>query len=107
MIRKALYLSLTLLFGFGLVNTGMTFEPLGVPAPSRIEYPNDVPPSPQEVYLGRVLFFGERLSVNNKFSCASCHNPDLGFGDGMATGIGAMGNLREASTVRGVTHTLE
>ncbi|MGB1244217.1 MAG: cytochrome-c peroxidase, partial [Porticoccaceae bacterium] len=34
--------------------------------------------------MGKTLFFDPRLSVNRKQSCASCHNPDLGFGDGMA-----------------------
>lgn len=57
-----------------------------------IEYPDDEPHSQQEVELGKKLFFDNRLSVNQKQSCATCHNPDLGFGDGMAKGLGTMGN---------------
>lgn len=33
--------------------------------------------------LGRVLFYDLRLSVNNRASCASCHQQAFGFGDTM------------------------
>lgn len=39
-----------------------------------------------------MLFFDTRLSSNDNISCASCHNPDLGFGEGIARGIGTRGN---------------
>ncbi len=66
--------------------------PLGVPDPSKIEYPGGEPPSDELVQLGKVLFFDPRLSINDQQSCATCHNPDLGFGDGMASGLGTMGD---------------
>ena len=44
--------------------------------------------SPQEIDLGRYLFFDPILSVNGNMSCASCHNPAKGFSDGRATSIG-------------------
>lgn len=37
--------------------------------------------------LGKVLFFDPILSVNNKRSCASCHNPGLAFADGLKTSL--------------------
>jgi cytochrome c peroxidase len=64
---------------------------LGTPDMDDIEYPDDDAPSKQEVELGKILFFDTRLSINNKQSCATCHNPDLGFGDGVAAGSGTMG----------------
>ncbi|MFT4929429.1 MAG: cytochrome c peroxidase [Phenylobacterium sp.] len=64
---------------------------LGTPDVDDIEYPEDEAPSKLEVTLGKTLFFDPRLSLNQVQSCASCHNPDLGFGDGMAGGIGTMG----------------
>ncbi len=64
---------------------------LGVPDREDIEYPDDEPPSEAEVELGKLLFFDPRLSLNKKQSCASCHNPEMGFGDGLAKGIGTMG----------------
>ena len=66
-------------------------EAMSVPDMDDIEYPDDEGPGKEEVELGKVLFFDTRLSINNKQSCASCHNPDLGFGDGLAKGIGTMG----------------
>ncbi|WP_309008402.1 cytochrome c peroxidase [Pelagicoccus sp. SDUM812005] len=57
-----------------------------------IEYPDWEPPSAEVVELGRRLFFDEKLSVNETQSCATCHNPDHGFSDGLKFSIGAMGN---------------
>ena len=39
------------------------------------------------VALGRTLFFDPVLSVNNQRSCASCHQPDKGFTDGLAKSV--------------------
>ncbi|MFN0289876.1 cytochrome-c peroxidase [Pedobacter helvus] len=36
------------------------------------------------VKLGRLLFYDKRLSGNNQISCASCHQQDLAFSDGVA-----------------------
>jgi cytochrome c peroxidase len=44
--------------------------------------------SPQEIDLGRYLFFDPILSGKGDMSCATCHQPDKGFSDGMMTGIG-------------------
>lgn len=67
------------------------FVPLGTPDPYDIEYPDGDPPPAEWVELGRVLFFDTRLSGNQTQSCASCHNPDLGFSDGLKKGLGATG----------------
>ncbi len=40
------------------------------------------PPSPDLVALGRRLFFDRRLSAGRRRSCATCHQPAFGFGDG-------------------------
>jgi len=39
--------------------------------------------SPQQIDLGRYLFFDPVLSRDGSIACASCHNPDQGFSDGM------------------------
>lgn len=84
---------LPLVFVTGLtLSLGQAFAAdLGTPDVDDIEYPDDEPPSALEISLGKTLFFDPRLSKNHKQSCASCHNPDLGFSDGMASGVGAMG----------------
>lgn len=66
-------------------------EPLAVPDQLDIEFPYDEPVE-LEVSLGKTLFFDTRLSENYQQSCATCHNPDLGFGDGLVKGLGANGN---------------
>ena len=44
--------------------------------------------APAKALLGRMLYFDPRLSRANVESCSSCHNPALGYGDGLAKGVG-------------------
>jgi len=44
---------------------------------------NAVANNSEAAHLGQWLFFDSRLSQNNDFSCATCHDPDKGFGDGL------------------------
>ena len=48
--------------------------------------------SPQQIDLGRYLFFDPVLSVNGKVSCATCHQPEKGFSDGKAVSTGVNGS---------------
>lgn len=41
--------------------------------------------NPQAIQLGSELFFDKRLSSNGQVSCASCHQPEKFFSDGLAT----------------------
>ena len=41
--------------------------------------------------LGAMLFFDPRLSGLGTMSCASCHSPELGFGDGLERSLGVHG----------------
>lgn len=41
-----------------------------------------------KVKLGQLLFFDPRLSGSNQISCSSCHNPDMGWGDGRRVSVG-------------------
>lgn len=47
--------------------------------------------SPQEIDLGRYLFFDPALSVDQSVSCATCHDPNKGLSDGLATSLGKDG----------------
>src|SRR6266478_1545408 len=54
--------------------------------------------TPARVALGKALFFDPRLSGSNWISCATCHNPALGWSDGLPTGIGhGMNPLKRAT----------
>lgn len=45
-------------------------------------------PDPNEVALGRLLFFDKILSGNRNVSCASCHHPLTSTGDGLSLSLG-------------------
>lgn len=49
--------------------------------------------SPQQIDLGRYLFFDPLLSKDGSLSCASCHQPELGFADGRPRSIGMDGQV--------------
>ncbi len=42
---------------------------------------------PDKAKLGEILFFDTRLSSNNRFSCASCHQLEAGGDDNVAMGL--------------------
>ncbi|MBC6935248.1 MAG: hypothetical protein DWB42_05360 [Chloroflexi bacterium] len=54
-------------------------------------WPELPPVDPQQAALGRLLFYDPVLSADDDRSCATCHHPDLGFGDGRAVAEGAHG----------------
>jgi cytochrome c peroxidase len=60
---------------------------------TEIPTPADNAYSVERVRLGKALFFDPRLSGSGVLSCASCHNPLLGWADGLATGIGHKGTV--------------
>jgi cytochrome c peroxidase len=49
--------------------------------------------SPEQIDLGRYLFFDPLLSANHKQACASCHQPAHGFSDGKALSTGSNGDI--------------
>lgn len=49
--------------------------------------------TPQQIDLGRYLFFDPVLSKDGSMSCASCHNPEKGFSDGLKTSVGMDGKI--------------
>lgn len=70
------------------------------PVPA-VPIPPGNPQTPQKVELGRLLFFDPRLSGDGGISCASCHDPAKGWGDGKALSEGYPGtkHYRNAQTV--------
>ena len=53
--------------------------------------------TPQQIDLGRYLFFDPALSANGLVSCASCHDPSQGFADGRALAVGIGGQTLSRS----------
>jgi cytochrome c peroxidase len=62
--------------------------------------------SDAKVALGCRLFFENRLSITQAYSCASCHHPELAFTDGRALAVGAKGDgmHRGAMTLTNVAY---
>ena len=56
--------------------------------PAAIPYPDDNARTPERERLGRTLFFDPRLSASRSISCATCHDPDLAWSDGLPRAIG-------------------
>ncbi len=79
---------LTLLSLFILVNAAFAkgsdpwLRPDAAPAPAHNL------PNPSRIQLGEMLFWDPRLSKKGSMSCASCHNPALGWADGLPTAVG-------------------
>lgn len=72
--------------------------PLGLPP---VPIPADDPPTVETIALGRKLFYDNILSRDNSLACASCHNPRLGFTDGLklSRGVTGMTGIRNAPTI--------
>ena len=55
--------------------------------------------TPQQIDLGRYLFFDPILSGSGELSCASCHSPSHSLADGRATSLGTMALKRSAPSL--------
>jgi len=75
-------------------------------APDLVPMPETKPGNEAMVELGKHLFFDRRLSGDWGVSCASCHAPEKGWGDGQALSAGypSMEYFRNAPTVLNAKH---
>ena len=78
----------------GLGNYRDRFEPLPhfppIPAANSL--------TPEKVELGNMLFFEPRISSSGVISCATCHNPALGWADRIPRATGHDGQIGERNT---------
>jgi cytochrome c peroxidase len=58
--------------------------------------------SPEQIDLGRYLFYDRLLSGNHQLSCAQCHHPDLGFADGRTRSLAPHGAQNGKSAIHDV-----
>ena len=107
--RHGAWLALALLAGaIGVAHAAPPTDPAqGVPAPAaqdrarllgKVPVVKDNPTTAAKVALGKALFFDPRLSGNGSVACASCHNPALGWSDGLKTGVGINGTVLGRAT---------
>ncbi len=57
----------------------------------KLSVPASAAPTPEKVALGEKLFNDKRLSVDDTVSCATCHDPALGFTDAKPVSEGVKG----------------
>lgn len=70
------------------------FEPL----PHLPPIPADNSMTPEKIELGKMLFFEPRISASGVISCATCHNPALGWADRIPRATGHDGQVGERNT---------
>ena len=66
---------------------------------------NAVADDPRAAQLGRRFFFDTRFSANGEVSCATCHEPDRVFTDGLARAEAIGTTLRSAPTIVGIAYS--
>ncbi|MDH5526577.1 MAG: c-type cytochrome [Nitrospirota bacterium] len=66
-----------------------------------VAFPAGNPQTSEKVALGTRLFFDPRLSGDGTVACASCHNPALGWSNGLSLAFGVRGQtgIRSAPTI--------
>lgn len=89
---------LFLLIGIFATSLWAAETPLGLPP---IPIPSDNPQAPEKIALGKRLFEDKRFSADGTVSCATCHDPQKVFADGLPTseGIKKLKGTRNAPTV--------
>lgn len=92
-IRSLLLLITVSWMGMSLGDNLLGLPPVPIPA--------DNPQTPEKIALGKTLFEDKRLSGDGTVSCATCHNPDKAFGDGLSVseGINRSKGTRNAPTL--------
>ena len=85
-MKQVLVLAVISIFGFSPL-LGYSEDSFYEPVPD-MKYPSDNEWSKEKEELGKMLYFDPRLSGSNWISCATCHNPALGWSDGLPRTIG-------------------
>ena len=81
---RNLFVAVSLLLALAVPARAAMVEPLPAVAP----IPADNSMTADKVELGKMLFFDPRLSGSNWISCATCHNPVMGFTDRLPRAFG-------------------
>lgn len=66
---------------------------------------NAVADDPRAAEFGRQLFFDMRLSINGAVSCATCHQPERHFTDGLLKGVGVGTSKRNTPSIVGTAYS--
>lgn len=67
--------------------------PQKLSAQPAVVFPPNNPQTSQKIQLGKMLYFDTRLSKDNTISCATCHDPSMGWSDAGPTSKGIRGQM--------------
>jgi len=84
-----------------MAELALEFSPLGPPPPDPT---NAVYEKPAAARLGQALFFDTRLSGPGTVSCATCHDPGKGWGDGRRLAKAVAHHPRHTQTLWNVAY---
>lgn len=87
-LRTSLYLT-----AFSVVAPWSTAADIPLGLDAFMPEPPDNPVTREKVVLGRKLFFDVSLSRDRTISCATCHDPELGFTDDRPLAVGIDGQV--------------
>lgn len=86
-----------------LPSTPFNYEDVNFPENFHLEYTDNTPENNQisnaGATLGRVLFYDNKLSLNNAKNCASCHKQHNAFSDVVAHSNGFKGELTKRNSM--------
>ncbi len=96
---KRLVLRTVFLAFFFLCSPAYSESPGLEPLPPLPVFPEN-PVTHEKIELGKKLFFDRRLSGDGTMSCATCHNPETGYSDGLPISLSypTTRNWRNASS---------
>ncbi len=66
---------------------------------------NAVADNPRAAEFGRALFFDTRFSANGSISCATCHQPERRFSDGLPNGVAIGMSRRNTPSIVGTAYS--
>ena len=92
--------ALALVFSAGAVASDTLAEYMDFfePLPYLPPIPANNTMTPEKIELGKMLFFEPRISASGVISCATCHNPALGWADRIPRAVGHGGQVGERNT---------
>ena len=88
-------LQFSLMIGLIFSSSVLADKNLGLPS---LLAPGENPQTAEKIVLGRSLFNDKRFSANGSVSCASCHQADKAFTDGLPVAIGINGQAGTRNT---------
>jgi len=90
--------ALALASGTAIASDLQSYKDMFEPLPHLPPIPADNSMTREKIELGKMLFFEPRISASGVISCATCHNPALGWTDRIPRATGHDGQVGDRNT---------